>query len=470
MAKQSAPRAQGIEVQLSGTFPRVPRSVRSVHYHGARYVLADNREDVEAAAKLLAKGVKGHAEKLLRKAVIQVKGKPKLADSGEGDEKNGIELNFDLAMGNFAGLGARLFIDYLLKGLNAQGEPASWWEALVSKVQGDKPIESGGQQYDLHQMVFKFCKGNHASTPDRSPKIGQMLETIGFLQGAGDLVVVKPNREEGQELPKGGKEEDAAAEEKVAKAAFALFKYFAGKEMGTGPTVKKFPADDKWNDVAVWQDLFTSAKLIPKPLTQEMADGIVDFVKKYGSRANFKKILTDMATKPKTPELMKGPGGIREVFKTKLATIINQGPYRINYMAWDQMDISGDQEGNTILKIKAPMKPYFTFKKSQGGPPVLVDASCLLCGRVFASKPGDEAAAGRLAWTGVILGRGAALGINPVETTSMDEAAWLEKLKNDLPKVEEQPGTTPTPVPPPGGGAAPLPPPAAPPPPPPPGP
>jgi hypothetical protein len=397
MPKQSAPRAQGIEVQLSGMIPLVNRSMRSVHYRGARYILADAREDAEAAAKLAAKGVKGHAEKLFEKAGIQVKGKPELADSGEGEEKNGIELNFNLELGNFAGIGAHLYIDYLLKGLNAQGEPASWWEALVSKIQGDKPIESGGQQYNLHQMVFKFCKGNHASTPDRSPKIGQMLETIGFLQGAGDLVVVKPNREEGQDIPQ-GEEDETAAEAKVAKAAYALFKHFAGKEMGTGPKAKKFPADDKWNNVAVWQDLFASATLVPKTITQEMADGIVEFVKKYGNNANFKKILTDKATQAKAPELMKGPGGIREVFKTKLATIINQGPYRINYRAWDQMEISGDQEGNTILKIKAPMKPYFTFKKFKGGPPVLVDASCLLCGRVGLDRcnfgswgcPGDQ--------------------------------------------------------------------------------
>lgn len=456
MPKQSAPRAQGIEVQLSGTIPSAPRSVRSVQYHGARYVRSDARSDARDAAKLLVKGVKGHAEKLFRKAGIQIKGKPELADSGEGEEKNGIELNFDLATGNFSGINARLFVDYLLNGLNAQGEPASWWEALVSKIQGDKPIESGGQQYNLHQMVFKFCKGNHASTPDRSPKIGQMLETIGFLQGAGDLVVVKPNREEGQEIPK-GKEDEAAAEEKVAKAAYALYNWFADKKMGT----KQFPPKDKWNDVAVWQDLFTSAKLVPKPLTQEMADGIVDFVKKYSSSANFDKILKTKATSAKAPELMKGPGGIREVFKTKLATIINKGPYRINYIAWDQMDIAGDPDGNTILKIKAPMKPYFTFKKSKGGPPVLVDASCLLCGRVFASKPGDEAAAGRLAWTGVILGRGAALGINPVESTSMDEAAWLTKLQDELPKVEEDKTSIAPPSgsnPPQGGPASPQPP------------
>jgi hypothetical protein len=442
MARRQVPPAQGIEVLLAGRIYPAAASPRSVQYRGARYVLAEDAlEATEKSLRQMTKGVRDHAKKLLDKAVIQVKGKPEIASSGEGDQKDGFELKYDLAQGNFSGLKAELYVDYLVKGKNALGEPAGWWDSAVSLFSKKETVQEIGGTYNLHQMVFRFCKGNHASLPDRSPKIGQMLETIAFLQGAGDQTTVKASREEGKELPEGG----AEANTMITKAMNALYENFKGRTFEGYHADKPYPSTpDKW-DAALWHELTDTLLRVGTPgLSQGLVKGILDFVDlhhKEGDLTEIMKRLKTEANKPKTPTSLEGAGGVREVMKTKLATIINQGPYRINYTAWDRMAISGDAKGNVILKIAAPMKPYFTFEKSAGGPPVLVEASCWLCGRIFASKQGDEAAAAKLAWTGVVLGRGAALGVNPVETEHLQEESWLAELRMQLPEAVKVKGT-----------------------------
>jgi hypothetical protein len=441
MRRSPAPLAQGIEVPAGGRI--VQASARTIQYHGARYVLAqDPLTAAEDNIKTLVRGVKGHAEKLFRKAGIKYKDKPSVASSGEGDQKNGIELVYNLQTGNFSGIEADLYIDYLVKSKNVMGEDANWWESAVSwmeerlRSKEERQIGTAGN-YNLNQMVFRFCKGNHASTIDRSPKIGQMLETIAFLQGAGDLVVVKNARDEGKELPEGEKE----ASDQVIKTMNALKTKFQGKKIPGYNGNKAYPAagDGKWATAAFWSSLFlelVNNGAMNQALAGQMTDAIQQ-LESEGNLANTVKNLERLSKRPPVPKSMEGPGGIREVVKTKLATIINQGPYRINYTAWDRMGIASDADGNTILKIAAPMKPYFTFEKSKGGPPKLLDASCRLCGKIFASKQGDEAAAAKLAWTGVVLGRGAALGINPIETEHQVEETWLSDLLTSLPKAED---------------------------------
>lgn len=444
MRRRDVPLAQGIEVSLSGVI--LPTPIRTVRYRGARYVLAQDAEEAATdSIKALARGVKGHAWKLMKKAGILPKSKdPELNSSGEGDNKDGFELKYDLQVGNFAGIESHLYIDYLVKSKNAAGEDASWWESSVSWVKKslkskEEQKASGTGNYNLNQMVFRFCKGNHAGTTDKSPKVGQLLETIGFLQGAGDLVTVKNARDEGTELAEGEKE----ADDQVFKAMYQLKSHFEGKKFPGHNKDKNYPGKEAtdWGKSDFWEGMLgeLAAKgTVAKPLVGQLIKAIKQ-MEADGALVDTIKRLEKLAKKPPAPKSMEGPGGIREVVKTKLATIINQGPYRINYTAWDKMAIFSDDAGNTILKIAAPMKPYFTFKKSKGGPPVLLEASCKLCGKIFASKQGDEAAAGKLAWTGVILGRGAALGVNPVETEHQVEETWLTNLKMELPKAEKLP-------------------------------
>lgn len=439
------PSSRGIEVPLSGRIlPSRSRHPQVVQYRGARYVLAQDAQEIaEKNVMDLTRGVRDHAEKLLKKVGIKFAAEAEIASSGENDANpDGFELKYNLQAGNFSGLSAELYIDYLVKGKNALGEPASWWESALSFIKSKEEVQNFGGTYNLNQMVFRFCKGNHASTPDKSPKIPQMLETIAFLQGAGELVEVKSSRDEGIKLP----EDQQAASDQLIKAMNALKQHYQGKAIGgkTYPNAKH----DKWSTSAQWEELFTDmAKTGAGGLTAQVADAFLTEIKqleKDGSLADMVKNLEKLAKKPGSPKSMEGPGGVRGVLKTKLATVINQGPYRINYTAWDRMAISGDADGNMILKIAAPMKPYFTFEKSAGGVPTLFNASCMLCGKIFSSAPKDAVAASKLAWTGVVLGRGAALGINPVETEHMVEETWLADLKNQLPaaeKVEEKPAT-----------------------------